>query len=99
MSTEQEKKFNELQMKNQKIAENVIKINTQIEHAQQTREKLKEAALKKFGESDLEKLKEMAQKWEKENEEALSKFEAEIEKKALEVQSKANLIKQIQQGE
>lgn len=99
MSTEQEKKFQELQIANQKISEQAIKINTQIEQAQQTRDKLKEAAQQKFGESDLEKLKEMAHKWHSENESALSKFEEQIKQREIEVQNKNDLIRQIQQGE
>lgn len=99
MSTEQEKKFQELQQKNQKVSENAIKINAQIEHAQETRAKLKEAAQRKFGESDLEKLKIMSEKWKDENKKALNEFEEQINNKILEVQNKTNLIKQIQQGE
>jgi DNA polymerase III delta prime subunit len=98
MSTEQEKRFQDLQIKNQKVAESAIKINTQIEHAQETRAKLQEAAQKKFGESDLEKLKEMAALWKKENEDRLNAFEQDINNLTIEVQSKSELIKQIQQN-
>lgn len=98
MSTEQEIRFHELKSKNQKISEQAIKINTQIESAQENRAKLKEAAQKKFGESDLAKLKEKAAQWQSENEAKLNAYEEAIKNLELEVQSKNSLIKQIQQN-
>ncbi len=99
MSADQEKRFQELQTASQKISEQIIKINTQIEHAEQTRDKLKEAAQQKFGESDLDKLKEMATKWHNENEKALDELEETIKQRSIEVENKNSLIRQIQQGE
>lgn len=98
MSIEQEKRLQDLQNKNQKVSENAMKINTQIEHAQETLEKLKEMALKKFGKTDLNELKALAELWNKENEEKLQEYESNINKLADEVQQKYTLIKQIQQN-
>lgn len=99
MSKEQEQRFQEMQMKNQKVKEHAMKINAQIEHAQETSIKLKEAALKKFGESDLNKLKEMLSSWDQENEAILKTYQEDGLKLSQEVQNKDNLIKQIQQKE
>lgn len=98
MSTSQEAKFKEIQAKNQKIAENAVRINTQIENAQETYEKLKTAAIKKFSESDIEKLKSMRTSWLEENDRKLKEWEEKTNQKEAEVAAKGQLIKQIQQN-
>lgn len=98
MSAEQEKRFHELQAKNQKVMESAIRINAQIEHAQAELDKRKEAAQKKFGESDLDKLKQMAAQWRSENQKALDDYEAQLNEMEAEVKSKEALIRQIQSG-
>ena len=45
----QEQKLQELQTKNQRAAENALRLNTQIEHAQEQLSKLRELASQKFG--------------------------------------------------
>lgn len=94
----QEQKLQELQTKNQRAAENAIRLNTQIEHAQEQLSKLRELALQKFGENDLEKLKEKAASWEKTNEEKLNEYEKKIMDLGTEITNKHNAIKQIQQS-
>lgn len=94
----QEQKLQELQTKNQRAAENAIKINTQIENAQEQLNRLKNLALQKFGESDLQKLKEKADEWKRTNEEKLTEYEKQIMELGTEIMSKHNAIKQIQQS-
>ena len=96
MSQDIKKKFEDLQIRAQKVNEGAIKLNTQIENAQDNLQKVKEAAQKKYGTSDLEKLKEMAVQWERENEEKVIKFEEQVTSLEKEVTEKTNLIKQIQ---
>lgn len=98
MSAEQNNRFKDLQMKNQKVTEGAMKINAQIEHAQETRKKLKEAAKKKFDEEDLDKIKEKAALWKQENDNINNQLEADINKVELEVQLKSAIIKQAQQN-
>lgn len=96
MSQDIKKKFDDLQSRAQKVNESAIKLNTQIENAQENLQKVREAAQKKYGTSDLEKLKSMAEQWEKENEEKVFKFEEQVTSLEKEVLEKTNLIKQIQ---
>lgn len=96
MSQDIKKKFEDLQVRAQKVNESAIKLNTQIENAQENLKKVKEAAQKKYGTSDLNELREMAIKWENENEEKVLKFEEQVINLEKEVTEKTNLIKQIQ---
>lgn len=97
MSVEQENRFKELQARNKKVTEGAMKINTQIEHARETRAKLKEAAQKKFNESDLDKIKEMAALWDKENDAINDKLEQDINRVEAAVEAKMAIMKQINQ--
>ena len=98
MSAEQNNRFKDLQMKNQKVIEGAMKINAQIEHAQETRKKLKEAAKKKFDEDDLDKIKAKAALWKQENDNINNELESNVNKIELEVQLKGAIIKQAQQN-
>jgi hypothetical protein len=98
MSKENELKFKELQTKSQKVSESAIKINAQIENAQQNHKKLQETAQLKFQTSNLDELKQLLANWKKENIERLTKFEADVNKVEADVNEKIRLIKEISQG-
>lgn len=98
MSTEQEKRLHDLQLKNQNASNYAFKINARIENAQERLNELMNIAQNKFQKSTLEELKAQRDQWAKENTENLDKFEAQINELGREVQSKYHLIKQIQQS-
>lgn len=98
MSQEQQQKFQELQAKSQKITEGAIKLNTQIETAQERFKELQDAALKKFGTSDLEELKTMAIQWREQNEQRLKEYATQIDNLEFKVNQTNQLIRQIQQS-
>jgi predicted nucleic acid-binding Zn-ribbon protein len=97
MSQTQEERFNALRERKQQVAEKAVKINVQIENAQERLKKLSEEAERRFGKSDLESLKIMAQQWKDENESRLAKYEEEIIALEKEVNEKSELIKQTQE--
>lgn len=90
------KKFEDLQNKAQKINEGVIKLNTQVESGHEALKKAQELAIKKFGTSNLEELKEMAQKWKDENISKITTLESKTNEKEKEINEKNNIIKEIQ---
>lgn len=98
MHLEPENKLIELKQKHKQISDSAIKLNTQIENAQDNYKKLQALALSKFGTSDVEELKNLLVKWTEQNAESLNNFEKEINQLEFEVNSKNNLIKQIQQS-
>jgi predicted nuclease with TOPRIM domain len=98
MSQEQQDKFQELQTKSQKITEGAIKLNAQIESAHERFKELQQAALSKFGTSDLEELKAMAIQWREQNEQRLKEYANQIENLEFQVNQTNQLIRQIQQS-
>lgn len=90
------KKFEELQNRAQKINESSIKLNTQIENSQNNLNKIRDVLQKKYGTSDLNALKELAKRWQEEDESVVSKLEQDVKSKESELLEKQNLIKQIQ---
>jgi hypothetical protein len=96
MSAEQENRFKEIQAKNQKATEGALKVNAQIEHARETITKLQDAAEKKFGERDLDKIKEKLQFWKQENDNINNRSAESVEKVNNEVILKQNLIREAQ---
>ena len=96
MSSEQEKKFQELNKRKQDVVGKAYEINATIDSAQKRLNKLKEDAQRRFGESDLEKLRQMALQWSNENEEKLKIYEKEIADLENEVTVKAEMIRQVQ---
>jgi esterase/lipase len=97
MKTPQEK-FQELQEKSKKITEGAIQINTKIESARESYEKLAQVAQEKYGTSDIEELKDMLEKWQEENDSQVTKYQEAVESLEREVNEKSSLIKQIQQS-
>jgi hypothetical protein len=97
MKTAQEE-FREIQEKSKKIIEGAIQINTKIESARESHQKLAALAKEKFGTSDLDEIEAMIEAWEKEDEEAKQKYKEEALSLEKEVNEKAALIKQIQQA-
>ena len=88
-------KFEDLQKRAQKINEAGIKLNTQIEHAQQVLSKIKENALKLYKTDNLGELKRLEEQQTKENLDTIAQFEADILAKEKEINEKIELIKQI----
>lgn len=88
-------KFEDLQKRAQKINEAGIKLNTQIEHAQQVLSKIKENALKLYKTDNLDELKRLEEQQTKENLDTIAQFEADILAKEKEINEKIELIKQI----
>lgn len=93
-----EQVINELVDRNKKATEQAIQINTKIETARETYNKLSLLAKEKFGTSDVNELKTLLESIKKENEEKLVKFTKEVEELEKEVSEKQELIKQIQQS-
>lgn len=98
MSHEQhQQKFQELQQKTQKVIESAIKLNAQIEGAQENYQRLEEIGLKKYQTTDLEELKATATRWYQQNEERLLKAQERVQSVAQETEDKGRIIKQVQQ--
>jgi uncharacterized protein Yka (UPF0111/DUF47 family) len=97
MKTSQEE-FREIQEKSKKISEGAIQINTKIEAARESHQKLAALAKEKFGTSDIEELAAMLEAWDKENTEAVQKYADQVNSLEKEVNEKSSLIKQIQQS-
>lgn len=97
MKTAQEE-FREIQEKSKKIIEGAIQINTKIESARESHQKLASLAKEKFKTSDIAELTEMLEAWTKENDEAKDKYAKQVADIEKEVNEKSSLIKQIQQA-
>ncbi len=97
MKTSQEE-FREIQEKSKKIIEGAIQINTKIESARESHQKLAALAIEKFKTSDIAELAEMLEAWDKENSEAVQKYAEKVNNLEKEVNEKSALIKQIQQS-
>lgn len=97
MKTAQEE-FREIQEKSKKIIEGAIQINTKIESARESHQKLAAVAKEKFGTSDVEELSTMLEAWDKENIDAKQKYAEQVASLEKEVNEKSALIKQIQQA-
>ena len=97
MKTAQEK-FRELQEKSKKIIEGAIQINTKIESARETHQKLAQVAQEKYGTSDVEELNDKLQSWQEENDTQVAKYQEAVDSLEKEVTEKSALIKQIQQS-
>ena len=95
--TEQEK-FQQLEEKSKKIIEGAIQINTKIEAAQDSYQKLCELAKAKFQTDDLEELQTLLESWEKENAEQYENYEKALNQIEAEVLEKSKAIKEIQQS-
>lgn len=93
-----EQLINDLVDRNKKATEQAIQINTKIETARETYNKLSLLAKEKFGTSDIDELKNLLESIKKENEEKLIKFTKEVEDLEKDVAEKQELIKQIQQS-
>lgn len=98
MPTQQER-LTEIQQKSQKIIQNSIQINTKIESAIETKKRLEAVLEEKYGTSDPEKIAQMIESWEAENEKQLREAEEQLSQLERENEEKNNLIKQIQQGQ
>ena len=97
MNTAQEE-FREIQEKSKKIIEGAIQINTKIESARESHQKLAALAKEKFGTSDVEELTAMLEAWDKENNDATQKYAEQVTNLEKQVNEKSSLIKQIQQA-
>lgn len=97
-SSQHENRFKELQERNKKISESAIKLNAQIENAQENHKKLQSMAMTKFGTSDIEELKKLLLSQEQQNETELAEFEQQITSLEKEVTQKNQIIRQIQQS-
>lgn len=84
--------------RNKKATELAIQINTKIEAAKETYEKLSLLAKEKYGTSDLSELKNLLIKIQMENEQKIRDFNAAVSNLENEVKSKQEIIKQIQQS-
>lgn len=91
----QEIKFKELQNKSKTVTEQAIRINAQLEAAQNNFKKLQENAIKKYGTSDIQELRKILKEKEDENEKTLSSFEEELKKIEEDVNLKAKIIQEI----
>lgn len=90
-----QKQFEELQQKHQQLNAQAIKINTQIEHAQENLKSLKETALKKYGTDDLNELKTMARDLAQQNKQQMENFSDNVFSLEKEVLHKQQLIKKL----
>lgn len=90
--------FKELQAKSKSVSEHAIRLNTQIENAQENYRKLVDAADKKFNTHNTEELKAMLQSWAEDNAKRLENWSRAINAKAAEVEEKNRAMKSIQQN-
>lgn len=90
--------FKELQAQSKAVSEQAIRLNTQIENAQENYKKLIEASDKKFGTHNIEELKELLKNWSEDNANRLQAWKERISGKTNEVENKKNSVKIIQQN-
>lgn len=95
---EQLNEFKELQLQSKTVSDNALRLNYQIETAQENNKKLIEAADKKFNTHDIDELLKMKESWIADNTNRLAQWKHKILTKAEEVAEKQRLIKHIQQS-
>lgn len=95
---EQAKIFKEIQEKSNQVIQGAMKVNVQIENAQDNYKKYSQIADQKFESHDVAELEAKKEKQLYENNVMLTEFKQKVTQKELEVTEKNRLMKQIQQS-